>query len=156
MRPLKVLAAIALAGCATRPAALMPPGQVVTSAGVESIEALCARHPIGADANIRADEIVRTKATSVHLVQVRGGETPHRHARHDLTVIVARGAGVLTLDGVARRMRAGDVAVVPRGASHWFVRDGTDLAVAVVTFAPPLDAPDTVPVGDVDSPRGAR
>jgi quercetin dioxygenase-like cupin family protein len=124
---------------------------------IERLDALLARHPLAPGAALRADEIGRTATASVHLVQVRGGESPHRHDTHDLTVAVVRGAGVLTVERTRRRMESGDVAVVPRGAPHWFVNRGSTPAVAIVLYAPPLDAPDLVPVaGDVDSPPSAR
>jgi quercetin dioxygenase-like cupin family protein len=132
-------------------------GRFVNGTGEQTVEELRRRFPIADNANIRADEIARTGAASVHLVQVRGGETPHRHAAHDLTVTVLAGEGILTLDGVRRSLRQGDVAVVPRGTPHWFVRSGDDVAVALVVFTPPLDHPDTVPLdGDVDSSTGTR
>jgi hypothetical protein len=41
--------------------------------------------------------------------------------------------------------------VVERGSVHWFASAPGTTAVALVTFAPPLDAPDSVPLADVDS-----
>jgi quercetin dioxygenase-like cupin family protein len=115
-----------------------------------------AAHPLPIDAEIRADLVERTAGASVHVVQVRGRERPHRHVQHDLVVQVLRGEGVLTLEGARVPMRAGDAAVVVRGSVHWFASAPGTTAVALVTFAPPLDAPDTVPVADVDSPDARR
>ena len=84
-------------------------------------------------------------SASYHLVQVRGSERPHRHIAHDLTVFVLRGQGTLTLGEVRRALAAGDAAVIPRGAVHWFANGGRAPALALVVFTPPLDAPDTVP-----------
>jgi quercetin dioxygenase-like cupin family protein len=53
-------------------------------------------------------------------------------------------------------LRAGDVTFVPRGVPHWFTRTGADVVVTLAVFSPPLDAPDSVPVDDVDSPATAR
>jgi quercetin dioxygenase-like cupin family protein len=110
-----------------------------------------AAHPLPDGAEIRADLIERTSGASVHVVQVRGRERPHRHLEHDLVVHVLRGEGVLTLEGAGIPLRVGDVVVVERGAPHWFASAPGTTAVALVTFAPPLDVPDSVPVGDVDS-----
>jgi quercetin dioxygenase-like cupin family protein len=153
MRPIMLLALIIhLGGCCGG-----GHGRFVNGSGEQTAEDLQRRFPIAADANIRADELARTATASVHLVQVRGGETPHRHALHDLTVTVLAGEGILTLDGARRSLHQGDVAVVPRGTPHWFVRSGDGVAVALVVFTPPLDRPDTVPIdGDVDSPAGTR
>jgi len=130
--------------------------QVVAHGATTSLDELARAHPLATGQNIRVDEIERTPAASVHLVQVQGGETPHRHVAHDLTVAMLRGEGALTLSGATRAMRAGDVAVIPRGSVHWFVRSGRVPAVAIAVFAPPLDAPDSVPDPGIDSPSGAR
>jgi quercetin dioxygenase-like cupin family protein len=137
-----LLAALWVGGCVSCP----PAAQLVTPTQRASVAELVARHPIDAGANIRADEIDRTPGGSVHLVQVRKGESPHRHERHDLVITVISGAGVLNLGDEQRPLRARDVAVVPRGMVHWFVNTGSSVAVALVTFTPPLDAPDSVPV----------
>jgi quercetin dioxygenase-like cupin family protein len=108
-------------------------------------------HPLPGATEIRADLVERTAGASVHVVQVRGRERPHRHVQHDLIVQVLRGEGVLTLEGARVTMRAGDVIVVERGSAHWFASAPGTTAVALVTFAPPLDTPDSVPVADVDS-----
>jgi quercetin dioxygenase-like cupin family protein len=150
MRSLMLGAIIGAIGCS------VGPQRVITREGTVSLGELVRRHPLAATANIRADEIDRTAAATIHLVQVRGGETPHRHLAHDLTITVLRGEGVLMLDGAARALRAGDAAVIPRGVAHHFVNRGAAPAIALVVFAPPLDGPDAVPVADVDSPTIAR
>jgi len=150
MRSHMFLAVVAMVACSS------PRVQVVAREGPSTLEELLRRHPLAVGTNIRSDEIDRTAAASIHLVQVQGRETPHRHAHHDLAITVLHGQGDLTLDGAIRRLEAGDVAVIPRGAVHHFARTGTSPAVALVVFAPPLDAPDNVPVGDVDSPPVPR
>lgn len=144
---LEVAAALA---CAREPSP-----RVVEPGAVAAVRELVARYPLAATANLRADAIARTSGASYHFVQVRGGETPHRHLTHDLTVTVLLGEGRLTMDGVPRPMRAGDVAVIPRGVPHWFVNTGRTPAAALAVFVPPLDEPDTEAVG-VDSDRSAR
>ena len=112
------------------------------------VGAFVAAHPLAPAQNIRADEVGRTASASYHLVQVRGGESPHRHMAHDLTVVVLDGGG--TLDRGERRivLAPGDVAVIPRGEVHWFTKRGRGNALAFVIFSPPLDAPDNVPASD--------
>lgn len=138
------LALVALVGwtvaCAAR-AARVPFGNL--EAGLEPF---LASHPLDADQAIRADEIGRTATASYHVVQVRGAERPHRHVTHDITVVVLRGRGTLRLEDRALPLAAGDAAVVPRGAPHWFASHGRGGAVALVAFAPPLDAADSVPL----------
>jgi len=121
---------------------------------VDDVDAFLAMHRLAAGENIRADEIGRTEGASFHLVQVRDRERPHRHALHDLTVVVLRGHGTLVRDAERVALRPGDVAVIPRGTAHWFANDARAPAVALVIFVPPLDAPDIIPV--VDSPSERR
>jgi quercetin dioxygenase-like cupin family protein len=75
---------------------------------------------------------------------------------HDLVVQVLRGRGVFTVDGTAVALRAGDDIAIPRGTPHWWTPLPGTIAVTLAIFAPPLDAPDMVPVADVDSPIDRR
>jgi quercetin dioxygenase-like cupin family protein len=130
---------LSLAGCATRSPRL------VIGPGAADLDVLLAARPLAATQEIRVDEIGRSESASYHLVQVVGSERPHRHRVHDLSVLVLRGEGTLTLGDTQVRLRAGDAAVVPRGRSHWFRNDGDEPSVAFAIFTPPLDAPDNVP-----------
>jgi quercetin dioxygenase-like cupin family protein len=108
-------------------------------------EEFLAAHPLAAEQAVRVDEVTRTATASYHLVQVRGRESPHRHHLHDLTVHMLRGRGTLTLGGSRIPLAAGDVAVIPRDAVHWFANEGRASAITLVAFSPPLDRPDSVP-----------
>src|SRR5262245_18545674 len=132
-----VLVVTLCAACAARTPRLLYAG---------SLDDFLAAHRLSDGQNIRAAEIGRTASASYHVVQVRGAESPHWHVAHDLTVVVLRGHGTLTRDAERVALDAGDTAVVARGAPHWFANGARAPAVALVVFAPPLDAPDTVPV----------
>lgn len=139
-----LLCVVSVAGCcAAGPSLTLPdaPG-----ARQDALDALLQQHPLAEGQNIRAVPLGQTETLSYHLVQIRNREQPHVHAAHDLTVTLLRGAGTLYIYGVAHAMRAGDVAVVPHGAPHNFVNTGSTPAVAFVTFAPPYDGTDQVPV----------
>jgi quercetin dioxygenase-like cupin family protein len=133
------LAALLLGACAPRTP------RVVAGPLVDGLDAFLAAHPVADGQAVRIDEVARTATASHHLVQIHGSETPHRHVAHELTAVLLRGRGTLTLDGRTYELRAGDVSVVPRGHVHWFARRGREPAITFVTFSPPLDAPDTVP-----------
>lgn len=129
-----------LGGCAAR-----PPRVVVPALG-DGLEAFLRARPPAPDQGIRVDEVARTGALSLHVVQARVPERPHRHRRHDLAVTVLRGDGTMHGEDGPVAMRAGDVAFVPRGQVHWFAPAGDD-AVALVVFAPPYDGADNEPLG---------
>src|SRR5262245_13697890 len=113
----------------------------------EGLDAFLAAHRPAAGQEIRVDEVARTPSASYHLVQATGRERPHRHVAHDLTVVVLRGHGTLTIDTARVTLTAGDAVLIRRGVPHWFANEGGHSpAVALATFTPPLDAPDNQPV----------
>jgi quercetin dioxygenase-like cupin family protein len=136
-----VVALMAVAGCAPRTP------HVTLAPLAPGLDAFIVAHPIPADQPLRVDEVGRGAAASYHLVQVRSTEVPHRHAKHDLTVFVLRGHGILTLKDVQIPLGAGDAAVIMRGEPHWFANDGREPAVAFVVYTPALAGiPDIVPL----------
>jgi quercetin dioxygenase-like cupin family protein len=142
----RIRGAAAFALAAALLACARPSPRVHLDAVGEGWDAFVASHPLAPGQALRIDEVGRTPGASYHLVQVRGGETPHRHATHDLTVLTLRGHGTMTRGATRIVLHAGDVVVVPRGEPHWFVNEGAEPAVSLVVFTPPLDAPDNVPV----------
>jgi mannose-6-phosphate isomerase-like protein (cupin superfamily) len=112
----------------------------------ERVTAMLAAHSLPAGQNVSALLVGRTDALSYHLVQIRDRERPHIHATHDLVVALLKGKGQLFMDGRPREMRSGDVAVVPRGTPHYFVNTDSSPAAAFVTFAPPYDGTDQLPI----------
>jgi mannose-6-phosphate isomerase-like protein (cupin superfamily) len=131
-----------LLGCAPTPRLLLPSAQ---SADQATLSTLLAAHPLPPGEHMSALLLGRTESLSYHLIQIRDREQPHRHATHDLSVALLRGAGDLYIAGKPLSMRAGDVAVVRRGSPHYFVNAGSEPAVAFATFAPPYDGNDQVP-----------
>ena len=148
-----ILALVAALGC--HPAAPTEP-RVSIGALRQGLEPFLDAHPLAPGAQIRGDLVDRTSGYSVHVVQVRGSEPPHRHMQHDLVVQVLSGSGVFTVNGTAISMHAGDTVAIPRGTLHWWTPSRGTTSVTLGIFAPPLDAPDVVPATDVDSPRGGR
>ena len=140
--------AVACVGCAARTP------RVTVGALDGGLDGFVAAHPRPPRA-IRVDEVARTAEASYHLVQAGKSESPHRHATHDLTVLVLRGRGRLVLGDRSIPMAAVDAALIPRNVVHWFSPVGGD-AAALAIFTPALEAPDVVPAGDVDSERDAR
>ena len=131
------------AACTRSPRILLPEAHGVDDA---SLTALLAAHPLAATQNIGALLLGRTDALSYHLVQIRDREQPHIHATHDLVVTLLRGKGLIFVRGEPREMRPGNVAVVPHGTPHYFVNTDSAPAASFVTFAPPYDGTDQVPI----------
>lgn len=71
-------------------------------------------------------------------------EERHIHARHDLTVVLLRGHGILDVEGRRYTLRAGDVVQIGRGKAHAFTPSGRSTALGI--FTPHLDGSDYVPV----------
>lgn len=142
-----LLAAAAVCAC-TLSCTRTPHLLVANDGTVErrAVDVILESQPLGAGQNIRATPLQRTDSLSHHLVQIADREQPHVHQRHDLTVTLVRGTGAFHIGGRTLRMDEGDVASVPRGVPHFFVNHSSSPAVAFVTFVPPYDGTDRVPL----------
>lgn len=102
------------------------PGAHVTLA-----EALSANPRPG---NLAAEMIrrgsVELEFYSPHLIDLQ-----QPHARDELYV-VARGEGVLEVEGTRQHFESGDVLFVPAGAEHRFVEFSDDLGAWVLFYGP--------------------
>ena len=98
--------------------------------------------PLGAGEDFRHQEVHRSERTSVHLVQVRGAIKPHLHRRHDETVCILAGEGIMNIAEEEFSVRPGVVLEVPAGMVHSFRTAGERICVALVIYAPPFDGED--------------
>lgn len=114
------------------------------------LTALAERVPLAAEQDFRVVEVGRDAATSHHLVAIRTAEVPHRHDRHDLFVLIARGHGTMRIGKAALPVGEGSLLYVPRGALHAFANESGAPAVAYAVYTPPFDGEDRVDAGSVD------
>ncbi len=135
--------ALAAGGCAAGPTHVFLPGPDGPTA--VSVTDLTNEYPIPNHQNIHPTLLGQTEALSYHVIQIRGGETPHTHAEHDVVVTLLSGQGTLHVEGHAMPLKAGDTAMVRRGQVHFFINTGDVPAAAFATFAPPYDGRDNVP-----------
>jgi mannose-6-phosphate isomerase-like protein (cupin superfamily) len=105
----------------------------------------------------RVVEIGRDAGSSHHVVAIRTGETPHRHDRHDLLVVMLEGHGTWRLGDETRPVGEGSILYVPRGTVHAFTNESDAPAKAFAVYSPPFDGTDRVSVDGVsaDGPGGA-
>jgi len=94
--------------------------------------------------DVAITELGRTAWSSHHVAVVRTEEKPHYHRFHDLTVVVLRGEGLLTVEQKQIPMSVGDVAHIQRGVPHFFRNTSSQPSAALVMFSPPFDGRDTV------------
>jgi mannose-6-phosphate isomerase-like protein (cupin superfamily) len=153
-RTLLLLLAVALAAreAAPQPSAPQPPPAVLDALfpqGRETLPlaSLAARAPLPPDAGQRVVELARDTASSHHVVTIRDRETPHRHDRHDLLVVVLEGHGTLLLGEEERPVGPGSILWVPRGSVHAFRNLAGEPAVAYAVYLPGFDGADRVEVG---------
>jgi mannose-6-phosphate isomerase-like protein (cupin superfamily) len=81
---------------------------------------------------------------SHHLVVLRAREPLHRHDVHEFHVVILRGYGTMQIGDVVVPAGEGSVMYVPRATVHAFANTSPMPAVALVTYTPPLSAPDRV------------
>jgi mannose-6-phosphate isomerase-like protein (cupin superfamily) len=71
----------------------------------------------------------------------------HFHRRSEEIYLFTAGAGLMRLAGEEARVRAGDMVVIPPGAEHQLVNDGSEPLVLLCCCAPPYSHEDTVLTG---------
>ena len=151
---LVVAVSAGLAGCAANraPTLLQPESQAI---GPAAITRALRYARVGSDQPLRIDGLTQNEHFSAHLLQIRTRRARHIHAVHDVTLMVHRGRGEVTVDGRKRAVRPGDVFHVPRGTPHDCSNAGSVPLVLVAIFTPPLRTADTiaVPVGRRSHPR---
>jgi mannose-6-phosphate isomerase-like protein (cupin superfamily) len=102
------------------------------------------RVPLERGQDFRVVELGRDAATSHHLVAVRSAETPHRHDRHDLLVVMQRGHGTMRIGDVTLPVGERSILYVPRGTVHAFANQSGEPAVSYAVYTPPFDGTDRV------------
>jgi mannose-6-phosphate isomerase-like protein (cupin superfamily)/glycosyltransferase involved in cell wall biosynthesis len=143
------------AGCAHAPAEPTPEPAAGTPAPVfdarldgaratRELEALAASAALAPDQAIAVRELGRDADASHHLVTIRGAETPHRHDRHAITVVLVRGHGSMLIGTEERPVGPGSILYVPRATRHAFRNRSPEPAVAFVMYVPPLEGADRV------------
>lgn len=142
---LAAIASLIVSGCAASPCPnLLLPSP--TGPTLHNVDVLRATHPIPEGQNILPLKLGETETLSYHFIQISDREAPHIHRAHAVVVTLLQGQGDLHQAGRVLAMRAGDTAVVPQGVPHYFVNTGDAPAAAFVTFTPPYDGKDSVPV----------
>lgn len=92
-------------------------------------------------ANVTSATVGAYESASVHHLRVREGVKAHLHRRHDETVTILSGQGVMHLGDETREVAAGTVLMIPRGVLHSLrVTEGPLEAISV--FSPAFDGED--------------
>jgi quercetin dioxygenase-like cupin family protein len=87
-------------------------------------------------------EDARVDGFCMRVVRLQGGRrrSPHRHPHSQEAIYVVTGSGVLWEEGVARKVEAGDCALIDAGVAHATIPDpGTSMEL--VCFFPYPDLP---------------
>ena len=132
-----------LLACAPAPRIFFQYG---TEFGKAELAKVLAENPLGASENIKLTNLGYGQTVSYHIVQIRDRETPHMHKAHDGTVVMMKGRGYLIMEDQRIDLSAGDVVYIPRGVVHYYVNSASEPTIAFVTFSPPFDGKDTIPV----------
>ena len=131
-----------MTGCATvkqdRSAALMhhlEPGKIQSI----EVDAVFSMDKFEEDKNLTAHPVHSNSDREILAAQIRDREPPHLHKRHDLTVFLHEGTGVLKIEGDTLPMKEGDWVTIQRGLPHQFINLGNSPARAVVIRTPRVE-----------------
>jgi len=82
------------------------------------LASLSERVPLADGEEFRVAEIGRDAHASHHVVAIRTAETPHRHDRHALFVVMVRGHGTWRVGDDTLPVGEGSLLSIPRGTVH--------------------------------------
>ena len=90
-------------------------------------------------------ELHRTPAQSLAEATLEPGQATERHYHRATEEIyfVVKGSGEMEVDGDTRHVRPGDAVLIPAGAWHTLVNDGTSELRILCCCAPPYSHDDT-------------
>lgn len=134
---------VMLTGCATQSTQWVTFPISQGGKGV-TLETWLKEHPLKADQGTGIEELSRGETASAAIVQIRKQEPLHVHENHDLTVIVLKGYGTLTVGDRKLELRPGSIVTIPRGVPHAFLNKSPEPAVAYAMFNPAFDGKDFV------------
>ena len=143
-----VAAALAALACASGGGEAVFDGRLPEGRLSAPLSALATRATLADGEEFRVVEVGRDAASSHHVVAIRTGETPHRHDRHDLLVVMLEGHGTWRLGDETRAVGEGSILYVPRGTVHAFRNASAAPAKAWAVYFPPFDGTDRALVDD--------
>jgi mannose-6-phosphate isomerase-like protein (cupin superfamily) len=143
------LACLATAiGCASTPGPATPLPVVDALLGSErvslSFDSLASRSALSPDSDFRVAFVGSDERHSHHVVSIRHAESPHRHDRHDLLVVILKGHGEMLIGTETRPVGAGSILYIPRHTRHAFTNESGEPATAYAIYTPPFDGVDRV------------
>lgn len=108
------------------------------------LASLAERVPLADGEDFRVAEVGRDARASHHVVAIRTAETPHRHDRHDLLVVMVRGHGTWRVGDETLPVGEGSILAIPRGTVHAFANESGESAIAYAVYSPAFDGVDRV------------
>jgi len=116
---------------------------VPAAPGWGALDSLLEARPLAPGESLRVTRIGEGEHSTAVCIQLAPGAVVpgHRHADHDESVLVWRGAATLRVGSIVRRVLPGQVVTIPRGTPHGAVA-GPDGCAVVSVYAPVWDAAD--------------
>lgn len=94
--------------------------------------------------NIYVKPIYSDSLSSTYAIWIKKSVKAHKHKRHTEVVTVLQGKGVMTFDGEDRKIKKGDVIVIPKGTSHAVVTTSRKALLVISVQAPQFLGKDRV------------
>jgi mannose-6-phosphate isomerase-like protein (cupin superfamily) len=102
--------------------------------------------PLAKGETFKIAEIARDNTSSHHVVALLEAEPLHKHATHDLMVVLLEGQGEMRIGDKTRPIGPRSIVNVPRGVTHSMRNTAKTPLIGYAVFTPPFDGKDRVPV----------
>lgn len=102
--------------------------------------------PLAPGETFKIAEVARDATSSYHVVAMLGAEPLHKHATHDLMVVLLEGEGEMRIGQSTQPIGPRSIVHVPRDIIHSMRNTTNQPLIGYAVFTPPFDGKDRVPV----------
>ena len=94
--------------------------------------------------NIYVKKIHTDERSSSFIIWVKQLVPPHKHVEHTEVVTVLSGKAIMTLGGQTRKIKKGDIILIPLGTEHSVMTKGREPLVVLSTQSPEFKGKDRI------------
>lgn len=98
--------------------------------------------------NIYVQKIHSDTLSSAFAIWVKEEVKPHKHEHHSEVVTVISGKGTMTVNGITKSIRKGDVIIIPKGTVHSVVTTSRKPLLVISVQSPKFVGKDRIWVID--------
>jgi mannose-6-phosphate isomerase-like protein (cupin superfamily) len=94
--------------------------------------------------NVYVKPLYSDSLSSTYAIWVKKAVKSHKHVKHTEVVTVLQGKGVMTVGGQERKIKKGDVVIIPKGTPHAVITTSRKPLLVISVQAPRFKGKDRI------------